>query len=221
MSRVLALVEGQTEQTFVREVLAPYLGAHQVFMTAALIGKPGHKGGVRRYAAVRQDFIAALKADSDRFCTTMFDYCGLPSDWPNLSKAKKQRRGVGVKLIEKALLQDVAKELGSSFDAKRFLPYIQLHEFEALLFSDPDKLASVLGKPSLSTKLQSVVDECGDPEAIDDDPNTTPSKRIIHIARHFQKTLHGAIASGRIGLERMRNKCPHFDEWVKRLEALR
>ena len=75
-----------------REVLAPYLGAHQVFMTAALIGKPGHKGGVRRYAAVRQDFIAALKADSDRFCTTMFDYCGLPTDWPDLSKAKSSDR---------------------------------------------------------------------------------------------------------------------------------
>ncbi|HXV59936.1 MAG TPA: DUF4276 family protein [Vicinamibacteria bacterium] len=191
-----------------------------VFLTAALIGKPGHKGGVRRYAAVRQDFITALKEDSRRFCTTMFDYYGLPSDWPELSKAKKRQPRDGVKLVEKALLEDVAKQLGFSFDAKRFLPYIQLHEFEALLFSDPDRLASVLENPSLSTKLQSAVDECGEPEAIDDHPDTTPSKRIIDIARHFQKTFHGAIASTRIGLDRMREKCPHFHTWVNMLEAL-
>ena len=88
MSRVLALVEGQTEQAFVRDVLAPELGNRGVFISATLIGKPGHKGGIRSYESVQRDILAALKQDIGRSCTTMFDYYGLQADWPGVPEAR-------------------------------------------------------------------------------------------------------------------------------------
>ncbi len=188
MSRVLALVEGQTEQAFVREVLAPELGARGVFISAALVGKPGHKGGVRSYQSVRKDILASLKQDSGRFCTTMFDYYGLPADWPGVPEAKSLAPRAGVSQIESVLLDDICAQMGGTLHPPRFQPYIQLHEFEALLFCDPETLASVLGSPSLGARLGAVVEPFSDPEMIDDDPKTAPSKRIALLAANYQKS---------------------------------
>ncbi len=220
MNRVLALVEGQTEQTFVEEVLAPALGIHGVFMTGALIGKPGHKGGVRPYPAVLPEILAALKQDKQRFCTTMFDYYALPTDWPGAMESKSKPPKQGVAILEREIHNDVCQQLGSAFDTNRFRPYLQLHEFEALLFSDPQVLADVLQEPTLSPRLEAVVRECGEPEAIDDDPDTAPSKRIMRLAGHYQKVLHGTIVAKRIGIQKMRGQCPHFAEWLEMLEEL-
>lgn len=220
MSRVFALVEGQTEQAFVREVLAPALAPKGVFLTGGLMGKPGCKGGVRPWASARREILAALKQDRRRHCTTMFDYYGLPNDWPGAEEAKGAPFALAAGTIEQAILADVSAELEDSSAQCRFVPYIQLHEFEALLFSDTETLANVLHRPDLKGQLHGIVSECAEPEGIDDDPETAPSKRILSIAPAYQKPLHGAIAAKRIGLERMRQACPHFNAWVTRLEAL-
>ena len=91
MSRVVAIVEGYTEQAFCREVLAPALGAKGVSLEAQLVGKPGHKGGVRSWESARRDILNALKQQPDRACTTMVDYYGLPGDWPGVRQAKRNR----------------------------------------------------------------------------------------------------------------------------------
>jgi hypothetical protein len=220
MSRVLALVEGQTEQTFVREVLAPDLGRLGVFLSASLIGKPRHKGGVRPWASARADILTALKQDQHRYCTTMFDYYGLPTDWPGRRTALPRPYREAVSTIERAVHEEICGELGDSFDQSRFVPYIQTHEFEALLFAEPQILADVAQCPSLSDHFEEIVAECGEPEAIDDHPETAPSKRILGVAPSYQKVLHGTIAAKQIGLAKMKQACPHFGEWVGRLEAL-
>jgi len=142
MSRVRALVEGQTEEAFVREVLAPNLGVHGVFVSATRIGKPGRRGGVRPWLVVRNDILATLKQNRAVYCTTMFDYYDLPSDWPG-TDGTRRKRPISKKAgeIQQAIQADVCNELGESFDAQRFIPYIQMHEFEALLFSDTGVLA--------------------------------------------------------------------------------
>lgn len=218
MNRVLAIVEGRTEQRFVTNVLAPRLGADGVFITAAVVGKPGHKGGAR-YARVQKDILAALKQDRDRFCTTMFDYYGLPKDWPGIEDAKRRPSAEGVQHVERAVEEDVRAQLADSFPL-RFLPYVQLHEFEALLFSGPEILCNVLQSPALASQFRSIVDECGGPEAVDDNPQTAPSKRIVALAKHYQKVLDGNIAAERIGLDRMLDACPHFRAWVTRLKQI-
>jgi hypothetical protein len=219
MSRVLALVEGQTEQAFVKQLLAPELSARNVFVTAALIGKPGHKGGIRPYEVLRGDILKVLKQDQRQFCTTMFDYYGLPAAWPG----KGDRPGSPSSLaesIEHAMRDDIACAMGEGFVPARFIPYIQMHEFEALLFSDPGALASVLDPSGLTAVLEKIVEQCGDPERIDDNPEGAPSKRIIQHSHRYSKVVHGTIAAQRMGLAKMRDRCPHFADWVTRLEAL-
>lgn len=36
----------------------------------------------------------------------------------------------------------------------------------------------------------------------------------------YDKVLHGSLIAKRIGLAAIRAKCPRFDAWVRRLEAL-
>ncbi|MBI4716295.1 MAG: DUF4276 family protein [Planctomycetes bacterium] len=216
MSRVLALVEGHTESAFVKEVLAPVLASGGVFLSATLLGK----GGIRSYQAVRGDILAALKQDSSRFCTTMIDYYGLPKDWPGAPRTARREPRHPIESVEQAIADDIQRELGSSFDPKRFFPYLQKHEFEALLFSDPQVLAEIIDQAGNAAALQNIVNEAGAPEEIDDTPDGAPSKRLIRLSPGYQKVLSGARAATRIGIDRICECCPHFARWVSWLRGL-
>jgi uncharacterized protein DUF4276 len=220
MNRVIAVVEGYTEQAFVRDVLAPWLGSHGVGFSARLVGKPGQKGGVGRYPRVQRDILALLKQRSIPFVTTMFDFYGMPNSWPGRKKAAKAPHARKASTVEKAVLDDISAIVGSRFDKRRFLPYIQMHEFEALLFSRPSVIADVVLDANIADDLQAIRDEFETPEEIDDSPETAPSKRIEKLTRVFHKPLHGLIAVRRIGIETIRRECPHFDEWLTALEKL-
>lgn len=221
MNRVLALVEGPTEQIFVRDVLAPKLGGRGIGLTARIVGEPGHKGGVRSWKKVQNELVRLLKEDRTRYLTTMFDYYGLPSDWPDVRTAKTKPYRDAVTEIEGAIHADIQRVIGDALRPDRFIPHIQLHEFEALLFSDTVTLAEVLLVPSVRSRLDDILTQCGEPEAINDNRESSPSKRIARAAPVYDKRLHGPIAAERIGVQRMKKACPHFSEWVARLEALR
>ena len=79
---VYIVAEGQTEQTFVRDVLAPVMSHQGIYLHSALIGKPGHKGGdIRFYRAII--YIGNfLKQRPDTYISTMFDYFRIDSAWP-------------------------------------------------------------------------------------------------------------------------------------------
>ena len=224
--RIIALVEGKTEQTFVRDVLAEQLGEKGIDIKASWVGKPGHKGGVGEYHRAKMDIIVFLKQDRDIICTTMFDYYGMPGSWPGRLQAKTENIPYEQKahLIEDGLSKDIAEEMGQSFNPARFIPYIQMHEFEAILFSDVDILAEVLvtaKEPDMATVesgLRDIVEQFPNPEQINDDPASAPSKRIQAIAPHYRKVLDGNFAAQKIGLELMQRKCPLFRRWLGRLE---
>ena len=114
--------------------------------------------------------------------------------------------------------------LGDDSARSRFIPYIQMHEFEALLFSEPETLGEVLSLDArprrIIRELQQVAGHFATPEEIDEGQGTAPSKRIRSFAAHYQKVTDGNLAATRIGLKRMRRKCPHFDHWLDSLEAL-
>jgi len=120
MSRVLVLAEGRTEQAFVVKVLAPELGTLGIHLSAVLIGKPGHKGGIRSYQRVRKDILSALKQDPETFCTTMFDYYGLPQDWPGVAEAKSHPPRDAVSRIESAIVDDIHEQMGGPLHPPRF-----------------------------------------------------------------------------------------------------
>jgi hypothetical protein len=220
MIRLLALVEGPTERNFGQQILAAHLGTHGVAFSPKVIGKPGHKGGCR-WEVARRDILALLKQGRG-LCTTMFDFYGLPGDWPGRSEAKAKglKKIEAVREIERAINQDIAESLATAADSLPFFAYLSLHEYEALLFSDPAQLASVTLGASDAEKFAAVVAECGGCEEINDNPLTAPSKRILGIAPGYRKTTDGPVAAQRIGLKTMREKCPHFHEWLIRMEKL-
>ena len=219
-------MEGQTEIGFVRAVVAPYLALKGVSLWARLPGHERRRGGVRPWESICGDIVRTLKERRDRYCTTMFDYYAMPRDWPgreDSSRLSWDKRG---ECVEKALAEDIAGRMSADSRPERFVPYVQVHEFEAVLFSDVQALNEVLSgisgsQPGLLTeRLKRIVDDAGAPEAIDDCPETAPSKRLLSLAAGYKKRAHGIIAAKYIGLPVMRAACPHFDRWVTRLEAL-
>ena len=221
MVRANIVVEGQTEIAFVKELLVPPFSNLGIYLYPSLIGKPGHKGGILPYKHTKRDIIVLLKQHRDTICTTMFDFYGLPNDFPGLPIKENYQASQKAKIIEQAIKQDIMRTLDFSINPDRFIPYIQIHEFEALLFSDPHTLARSIYRSDLAAKFEKVRKSFHTPEDIDDNPNTAPSKRIKSICNDHIKTIHGIIAAIEIGLPRIRSECPHFDQWLRRLENLK
>jgi hypothetical protein len=214
------VVEGQSEESFVNEVLAPVLWTRQVFMTPILVGVLGHKGGRVNYSRVQKDILRQLKEDPLAYCSTMLDFYGLGKDFPgtplppNLSNLEK------VTHIEQAVRQDIVTQAPELRPDVRFLPYLQLHEYEGLLFSDPAAFAHGINQSNLANQFQSIREGFPTPEDIDDSPNTAPSKRVLQLCPSYRKVLNGTQAAVAVGVDTMRRECPHFRNWLDCLEQL-
>lgn len=222
--RLRVHVEGQTEESFVNQVLAPHLySLGFTDVSARLLGNArqrARRGGVRPWSTARKEILNNLHGDPGCFVTTMVDYYGLPSAWPGRSEAHLRPLSERAASVKAELLADVRQNMGSSFNPERFVPYLMIHEFEAMLFSDCRRLADAIGQPDLASKFQAIRDRFANPEEIDDSPWTAPSKRIERLDPGYQKPLSGTQAALTIGLDAIRAACPHFDGWLKRLESL-
>lgn len=227
MSRLLIHVEGETEETFVNEVLAPHLcGRGYSLVGARLLGNArqrDRRGGIRGWNAVRKDILNHLREDAGCLVTTMVDYYALPQTgekaWPGRRQAGALPYAEKAPAVEESLLADVCRELGPGFDARRFVPYVMMHEFESMLFSDCDSFGRAIGRPDLAPHFQAVRSQFVTPEEIDDSPETAPSKRVGALFPGYQKPLLGTLAVLKIGLETIRSECPHFHAWLQRLES--
>jgi hypothetical protein len=219
MVRVHVLVEGESEVTFVKKVLLPYFIQREIHLFPRRLGKPRHERGICGYPLVQREILATLKQEAQAFCTTMFDYYGMPPDWPKRKEARRKpfaERGI---IVEEAILGDISGQLGGRFNRSRFIPYVQMHEFEALLFSEPTLLAKELDLPN-DSEVQQIRGKFRSPEEINDSEQTAPSKRILGLNVGYSKVLDGVRISQNIGLDVMRTQCPHFNEWIGKLEAL-
>jgi hypothetical protein len=219
MKKVRILVEGQTEETFVRDVLYPHLFSKSktiestIVVTKRVKSGGSFKGGVSSYGQVKRDLLRLLGDSSADTVTTMFDYYALPSDFPGHGAAPTGSTAEAkAKHIEQAFAEDVK-------DA-RFIPYLSLHEFESLLFVDPASAQWIYDSAHIVTALEDVRDEFQKkPETINDGPSTAPSKRVIGVFPKYEKPLHGPMATGAAGLTALRGLCPHFDAWLSALES--
>ncbi len=216
------VVEGPTEETFVRDVLAPHWGSKGIFVRARSVETSRrrgyvYRGGVSSYQKMRGDIIRWIKQQHDAYCSSRFDLYALPTDFPgkldidaNLKTYNK------VEYLERAMQMDIGD--------KRFIPYIQLHEFEALLFADIGKLR--LFYPELKDRtierLKAVARRFESPELINEGAQTAPSKRIIsEIPGYYDnKGLVGPAVAKEIGLPILRERCSHFASWMGRIESL-
>lgn len=226
MTRLLIHVEGETEEAFVNEVLASHLyGCGYTKVGARLVGNArqrDRRGGIRAWSAVRKDILHHLKEDAGSLSTTMVDFYALPQTgdraWPGRAQAAQLAFADKAPTVESALLADICNELGDGVAACRFVPFVMMHEFEGLLFSDATKLAHGIGRPDLAPQFQTIRDQFGTPEEINDSPQTAPSKRILGLFPRYEKPLMGTLAILEIGLDAIRQECPLFRAWLERLE---
>ena len=177
------LCEGPTEVAFVKKNLAPYLNGYFIYpkpISLCTSRKKNAYGGVTNYAKIINDlnpiFASIKKSDNEtHIVTTMLDLYALPTDVPGYAESLNcQNPYERVANLEAAIATDVSRRI--------FIPYIQLHEFEALLFSDITKLAveyERVTKKILALKVETDKICGGNPELINHGVNTAPSKRII------------------------------------------
>lgn len=221
MIRLHFVVEGQTEETFVNNILAPELSSLNIFpdvrcvQTGRKHGKV-HKGGISTYIKLKNDLLRWMKEDknSDVRFTTMIDFYALPKDFPGYQESRKQSNSQKrIAILEHAFQTDIKDY--------RFIPYIQCHEFEALLFSDPSKFKFAYpNKIDEIKQLIAIQSQFESPEDINEGKDTAPSKRIKKIIHEYNKVSAGCNIAMQIGLAKMREENPHFNEWLKKLEQL-
>ncbi len=231
---VFVIVEGQTENAVLSRLLGSYLGYLGIDLHCAIVRLGRGRGGVKglkceEFCDQIQRF---LKDSRQPFVTTFFDYYAFPhgikSGWEFVARAKADVsfRGldVTVQSIESELHRLAVTGLELPNIAGRFIPYIQLHELEALFFAEPEKMAALFEIPSLARIFANVVTECGSCEEINDNPQTAPSKRIQSLYSGYIKGrsdyAHGPRLADKLDLTTVRQACPRFSAWVTRLESL-
>lgn len=222
MQRLLVHVEGQTEESFVNRAIRPHLvsGFGYADVSARLLGNArqrAKRGGIKPWDSVRKEIARHLQSDRGVLATTMVDYYGLPSTWLGRLESTQAPFTEKAAIVERELHENIARALGGGA-SDRFIPFVVMHEYEGLLFSDPPGFAQAIGRPELAGDFHAIRSEFATPEEINDSPDTAPSKRVERLIPGYQKPLAGVQAAVDIGLDAIRRECPHFDEWVRRLE---
>jgi len=225
MPRLYLFAEGQTEQTFADTVLKPHPGNLGLYLQPPVLiahaRKKGrvHRGGGRKYVPMKNDIQERLAQEKggDVFFTTMIDLYAISAEFPGLVAAEKLRH-IPYKRVE-ALEQAFAEDIGDD----RFIPYIQLHEYEAYLFSDVSWFKYFYDHHERQiADLKAIADGYASPELIDDGQHSAPSKRIVAKLPDYDdaKPIVGPQVAELIGLDVIRDRCPHFAAWLSRLENL-
>lgn len=211
MKRLFIVVEGQTEEAFVKELMIPYFISNGIYDVRPVLiqTSKGHKGGFVNYEHLKNDLQRLLKSQGqDVIVSTFVDFFRCP-ELP--SQAKVDSLPSHSKKVEE--MQNI---MASDINDWRFIPYIQLHEFEALLFSAANGFEMYFDE-KISNEIQGIIDSFDNPEDINSAPETAPSKRLIRIIPDYDKVLYGNIVALEIGLPIMLEKCPRFRAWVELL----
>jgi hypothetical protein len=216
MKRALILVEGQTEESFVKAVLQEHFWSLGLDLSPTLLvtkqvkNGPDFKGGITTFSNFERDMKRLLGTSGGALVTMMLDYDGLPPDFPGMNERPVRDPIMRVTFVEQA----IHFHFNNRSD---FIPYLSLHEFEALIFASPEELPSMIGDAAKQTKFAAIRNAHNTPEDIDE--TDWPSYRIKALFPTYRKNLHGPTVAKRIGLQKLREECPHFNQWLIRLES--
>jgi Domain of unknown function (DUF4276) len=219
IQRVLVLVEGQTEETFVKKILNPEMESRGLLLKATCIctktvdGRRQFRGGHGgRYDLIRRDILRLLGDTAAVAVTSMLDYYGLPGDFPGHGSRPPGTCFHQAQHLERSWQEEIG-------DA-RFIPNLTVHEFEGLLFSSPESINAVFPDEDKLLELTSIADAFGTPEEINDNKQTAPSRRLASLFPAYQKPLHGRLIAQRATLTVIRGRCNHFNNWLQKIEGL-
>jgi hypothetical protein len=227
MKNLQIIVEGSSEENFVNDVMVKHFAPLHIFISARKIrtgwdklnNKPA-KGGLLKYNKFRNDVLRWIESDRGRantFYTSFIDLYAFPKDTESPYTIQIQQivdPYQKIAALENAIRQNI--------NHPTFIPYVQLHEFEALLLVDPDRLLGMY--PDGQTGVNRLKKDIGNtsPELINESAQTAPSKRIIQYLPDYegQKAQVGPLVAEDIGITELRNKCSHFNEWISKLEKV-
>ncbi len=218
--RLNIVCEGPTESRIVKTILSPHLAAFNLGVRAPRIGTSGKKGGAVTLKRLRENVRDCLLQDRSSYCTTFVDFYGIDGDFPGKKEAgRKSNLPDKQRVVCHAFADRLAQTLDEG-PMQRFIPYVQMHEFEGLLFSDPSQLAVAIRRQDLTQKLWAIRHEFPTPEHINDSSVTAPSKRLQALIPRYRKVQEGERAVRAMTLAIIRQECPLFDAWLAKLETL-
>lgn len=212
MKRLVFIVEGDTEVGFIQKCVIPYLYSKgfsnpmnaQKIVTNRKLNK---KGGNVSFDYLKND-ILRVAATKNVLITTLLDFFRLPTDFPGYTTDSHR-------------LQDIENKirncLSGSIDSSCFLPYIQRHEIESLMFTSMEGFEFVVDDSKQLDELRQIVDSYPNPEDINGGAETAPSKRLMNIFP-YEKTADGEMILEALSIDEIRQKCPRFNAWIKKLE---
>lgn len=216
MTRCYVLVEGQTEEAFINQVVSPHLmghGFHHVTPVVIATKRPAdggkYRGGIGSWSQFERELRNLLR-DSAALVTSMVDLYALPTETPGVVTAPALPPLDRVRHIETA----IADAIG----AANLRPHTMLHEFETLLYADPAAVARHFADERIEAALHADISTCGSAEHVDEGPDTAPSKRIARHVTGYLKATDGPTITAEIGLPALRTACPHFHDWITDLE---
>ena len=219
MTRLNITAEGFSEERFATDLLRPHLFNFDIYVEVRKVltnRKLRKRGGIVSYRKFRNDVTQWFKECPDVYHTSLIDLYGLTTDFPGHITTKHLQPYVRVREMERLLKEDLGFQ--------KFIPYIQLHEFEALLYADTTEMEQWLGlynkiDRNCFTKIRHSAPN-NNPELINESPETAPSKRILSVCNSYDKINDGILILKEIGLKKLRTECLHFNEWLTRLESI-
>jgi len=219
MIRLNITAEGFSEERFVTDMLRPHLLEFGIYAEVRKVltnRKLRKRGGIVGYQKFKNDVTQWFRECPEVYHTTLIDLYGLKNDFPGHKTTRHLQPYDRIKEMERLLKEDLG--------FYKFIPYIQLHEYEALLYADTTQMEKWLGL------YNKIADNCfanirtaadNNPELINESPDTAPSKRILAVCDAYDKVNDGILILKEIGLKKLRNECAHFNEWLTQLERLK
>lgn len=216
MKRLVVIAEGETEESFVNNILKPYFNSLGIYNSIQCFKTKHSNGGLSKYLYIKQDIIRVIY-ETDVIVTTMFDFYRLPSDFPGYKQDNAISHDIWVEIIESKIKEDIEHTQDRCFD--NFIPYIQLHEFEALIFSSIEGIDALFERSEVKYRdFQNVINSYPNPEDINNGPNSAPSVRLKRLIPGYDKVVHGVNIISEIGMDVVLSKCPRFNRWIEKLK---
>ncbi|WP_283136902.1 DUF4276 family protein [Rhizohabitans arisaemae] len=217
MPRLHILCEGQTEETVVREIIAPYFAVGDIHVTWSIhktkrpAGGCAYKGGLGTWGRLLPEIRLLLRDSSITLLTTLFDYYGLPGDVPGMATRPHGTPYDRVAHVERSMAEAVGD--------RRFAPHLVLHEIETWVLLGHDALAELTGDDGLAEAMRLIVSTAHGAELVNDGITTAPSKRILNLCPRYRKTSDGPLVISEVGIDDIRKACPHADGWFTMVQA--
>lgn len=216
MKRLVVIAEGETEESFVNNILISYFNSLGIYNYIQCFKTKHSNGGLSKYSYIKQDIIKIIY-ETDVVVTTLLDFYRLPSDFPGYKQNNALPHDRWVEIIEGQIKEDIERTQEQRFD--NFIPYIQLHEFEALIFSSIAGIDALFEKSEVKYRdFQAVIDSYPNPENINNGPDSAPSVRLKQLIPGYDKVVYGVGIISEIGMETVLSRCPRFNGWIKKLK---